>query len=192
MYIKRHIDKELIAWKKAQKHKPLLLRGARQVGKSSSVRELGKTFKNFVEINFEKKEFDLVKDVFIRHSSPNLICNELSAMLGQKIVAGETLLFLDEVQSCIPAIEALRYFYEEMPDLHVIAAGSLLEFALEQVPTFGVGRVRSLFMYPLSFDEFIRAMNFNTLADAVLQAKDKMDFPISLHQKCIEHLKIFL
>jgi predicted AAA+ superfamily ATPase len=81
-------------------------------------------------------------------------------MFGVLIVPGKTLLFLDEIQMCIPAISSLRFFYEEMPELHVIAAGSLLEFALEELPSLGVGRIRSLFMYPLSFDEYLRAMGY--------------------------------
>jgi uncharacterized protein len=144
MYIKRHIDVELLDWKNAPGHKPVLLRGARQVGKSSTVREFGKSFDSFVEINFDHRDFQFAKSVFEKHSSPRIICDELSAILGVKISEGKTLLFLDEVQSCIPAISTLRYFYEEMPDLHVVAAGSLLEFALQQIPSFGVGRIRSI------------------------------------------------
>jgi predicted AAA+ superfamily ATPase len=192
MYIKRHIDNELHAWKNAISRKPLLLRGARQVGKSSSVRELGKFFETFVEINFEHKDFLPVKGIFERHSSPQLICDELSAILGVKITPGRTLLFLDEIQSCASAISALRYFYEEMPHLHVIAAGSLLEFALQQLPSFGVGRIRSLFMYPLSFDEFLRATNFDGLADKVQQATPNEEFPEALHKKCVELFSRFL
>jgi predicted AAA+ superfamily ATPase len=192
MYIKRHIDNELLAWRNSTNRKPLLLRGARQVGKSSSVRELAKNFENFVEINLEHRDFQAAKEIFARHSSPRLICDELSAVFGVRIVQGQTLLFLDEIQNCIPAISALRYFYEEMPDLHVIAAGSLLEFALQQVPSFGVGRIRSLFMYPLSFDEFLRALKMEVLADKVLEATPEMAFSETLHKKCIEYFNRFL
>jgi predicted AAA+ superfamily ATPase len=118
MYIKRLTDSKLSNWKNAEKHKPLLLRGARQIGKSSSVREFGKTFDNFVEINFEKKEHQSTKRVFEQFSSPKSIIEELEAIYGQKIIAGKTLLFFDEIQACIPAISALRFFYEEMPELH--------------------------------------------------------------------------
>jgi predicted AAA+ superfamily ATPase len=192
MYIKRHIDSDLLTWKTSINRKPLLLRGARQVGKSSSVRELATNFENFVEINFEHRDFQWAKDIFTRHSSPRLICDELSAVLGVHIVPGQTLLFLDEIQSCIPVISSLRYFYEEMPELHVIAAGSLLEFALQQVPSFGVGRIRSLFMYPLSFDEFLRALKMEMLADKVLDATPENGFSEPLHQKCIEYFSRFL
>ncbi|MDR2684656.1 MAG: ATP-binding protein [Prevotellaceae bacterium] len=192
MYIKRHIDNDLLSWKNTPDRKPLLLRGARQVGKSFSVRELGKSFDNFVEINFEHKNFQAAKEIFLKHSSPKLICNELSAVFGVKISAGQTLLFLDEIQNCIPAISSLRYFYEEMPELHVAAAGSLLEFALQQIPSFGVGRIRSLFMYPLSFDEFLRAMNFDLLADKMQNATPETEFSEAMHKKCVEHLRYFL
>jgi predicted AAA+ superfamily ATPase len=101
MYIKRHIDGYLQDWKNSGNLKPLLLRGARQVGKSSSVRELGKTFDGFLEINFEKKEHQDAKKIFERHSSPKLIIDELYAMFGAPIVPNKTLLFLDEVQNCI-------------------------------------------------------------------------------------------
>ena len=123
MYIKRHIDKHLLDWKRSKSLKPLLLRGARQVGKSSSVKELGKTFDYFLEINFEKKEHQDAKKIFEQHSSPKLIIDELYAMFGTPIVSGKTLLFIDEIQNCLPAISSLRFFYEEMPDLHVVAAG---------------------------------------------------------------------
>ncbi|GHT14516.1 ATPase [Bacteroidia bacterium] len=192
MYLKRHIDSQLLAWRKSTNRKPILLRGARQVGKSSSVHELSKSFENFVEINFEHKDFQAAEEIFARHSSPQLICDELSAVFGVRIVQGQTLLFLDEIQNCIPAISALRYFYEEMPDLHVIAAGSLLEFALQQIPSFGVGRIRSLFMYPLSFDEFLRALKMEVLADKVMEARPETGFSVTLHKKCIEYFSRFL
>jgi predicted AAA+ superfamily ATPase len=192
MYIERRIDNDLATWKNAKNRKPLLLRGARQVGKSSSVREFGKNFENFVEINFEHKDFFAAKEIFASHSSPKLICDELSAIFGVKIVASKTLLFLDEIQSCAPAISALRYFYEEMPELHVVAAGSLLEFALQKLPSFGVGRIRSLWLYPLSFDEFLRANGFGVLADKVKNATPETKFSEGMHKKCIEHLKHFL
>ncbi|MDR0812033.1 MAG: ATP-binding protein, partial [Paludibacter sp.] len=97
-------------------------------------------------------------------------------------------MFLDEIQSCPDAISSLRYFYEEMPDLHVIAAGSLLEFALENISSFGVGRIRSMFMFPLSYDEYLRAMNHNTLADALQKAAPDKPLSESLHKTCLTHL----
>ena len=192
MYIKRHIDKHLLEWKNSKNLKPLLLRGARQVGKSSSVRELGKKFDHFLEINFEKKEHQDAKKIFEQHSSPKLIIDELYAMFGTPIVPGKTLLFFDEIQNCVPAISSLRFFYEEMHDLHVIAAGSLLEFALEELPSLGVGRIRSLFMYPMSFNEYLDAMNLNSLADKISISSVKNPISEPLHKQCINHLVHFI
>ena len=192
MYIKRLIDNELLIWKSAKKHKPLLLRGARQIGKSSSVREFGKTFDNFVEINFEKKEHLQTKKVFEQFSSPKSVIEELEAIYGQKIVAGKTLLFLDEIQSCIPAISALRFFYEEMPELHVIAAGSLLEFALQELPSFGVGRITSIFMYPLCFTEYLQALGKDAMMDKISTATPQKPLSDALHAKILNHLVRFI
>jgi len=133
-YFNRKIDHALQQWSNEKRRKPLMLRGARQVGKTSAIRNLGKQFNCFVEINFENKDHSAAKTVFSRHSDPQIICSELAALFGKPIVPGETLLFLDEIQSCTDAIASLRYFYEQMPALHVIAAGSLLEFALEEIP----------------------------------------------------------
>ena len=181
-YLQRKIDGELLRWKNTEHRKVILLRGARQVGKSSAVRELGKTFERFVEINFEKQP--QLKDIFTPDCVVERIVKELSFDLKTPIVPGKTLLFIDEIQDCIPAISALRYFYEDMPELHVIAAGSLFEFALEKLPSFGVGRIRSLFMYPFSFDEFIRAMGYTMLADELKNCSPEKPVFDSLHNKC--------
>jgi predicted AAA+ superfamily ATPase len=192
MYIKRLIDSELLFWKNTKKHKPLLVRGARQIGKSSSVREFGKTFDNFVEINFEKKEHQQTQKIFEQFSSPKSIIEELEAIYGQKIVAGKTLLFLDEIQSCISAISALRFFYEEMPELHVVAAGSLLEFALQELPSFGVGRVTSIFMYPLCFAEYLQALGFDTMENKISTAMPEKPLSNALHASVSNHLVRFI
>lgn len=112
-YLNRHIDNQLIAWKNNKRRKPLLLRGARQVGKSSAVRQLAKQFENYVEVNFD--ENDLANEIFENEKSSVEICKQLSSLFGTEIKAGTTLLFLDEIQSCLPAIESLRYFYEKIP-----------------------------------------------------------------------------
>ena len=143
-YIDRIIDKYLEEWKDSSAHKPLLLRGARQVGKSSAVRHLGRLFENFAEVNFERLKS--VHSFFEGDIDVRLITAKLSKFLNVDIVPGKTLLFFDEIQECPQAIMALRFFWEELPELHVVAAGSLLEFTLEELPTFGVGRIRSLFM----------------------------------------------
>jgi len=192
MYFNRFIDRYLLDWKKSAARKPLLLRGARQVGKSSSVRHLAEMFEIFLEINFEKKENFSVKQVFERHSNPKQICDELSIMYNKRIEAGKTLLFLDEIQACPDAISALRFFYEEYPQLHVIAAGSLLEFALAELPSFGVGRIETLFMFPLSFPEFMNAIGADMLNETIQKANPNKPLPDYIHNKAIEHFKKFL
>jgi len=190
MYLKRRIDIELKYWKNDSFRKPLLLRGARQVGKTEAVREFGKQFDNFVEINFEidKK----VHSIFESSLNPYEICENLSLLYNISIVEGETLLFFDEIQSSLPAIQSLRFFYEKMPNLHVIAAGSLLEFALNEIPTFGVGRIRSIFMYPMSFNEFLLALGEEKLLKKRQSSNSRNILPQILHEKLLELLKKFI
>jgi len=190
MYINRNIDKELIDWKLSMNRKPLMIRGARQVGKSSTVRNLSKEFKYFIEINFdEQPQFS---DLFAKNNSVIELCEQLLVLTNTPIVPGETLLFLDEIQSCIPAIGMLRYFYEKMPELHVICAGSLLEFALAELPSFGVGRVRSMFMYPLSFSEFLGALGETHLLSMLNKATVLKPLNELVHQRLIRFYKKFL
>ena len=191
-YLKRKIDADLLEWKNTDIRKPLILRGARQVGKSSAIRELGKKFDNFLEINFENKDNAVAKRVFERHSNPQLICDELSAIYEIPIVAEQTLLFLDEVQSCPDAISSLRFFYEQMPELHVVAAGSLLEFALQKIPSFAVGRVRSLYMYPFSFEEFLQAIERPVLLEKLNMATSQNPLSEEIHSKLKELFLRFL
>lgn len=190
MYLSRTIDEELLNWKLAEKRKPLILRGARQVGKTSSVKNLAQHFTYFVEINFDESPFFFV--IFEKNLSVFEVCEQLSVLANTPIVAGKTLLFLDEIQACIPAISMLRYFYEKMPELHVIAAGSLLEFALADIPSFGVGRVRSLYMYPLSFREFLLAQGEHLLLEQLNMATVSKPLSEPVHQKLINQHKKFL
>jgi len=189
-YIKRNVDSQLLAWKDEDGHKPLLLRGARQVGKSRTVRKLAESFNNFVEVNFER-DLDAHR-LFSGNLHVRKISDELSALFGKPIVPGKTLLFLDEIQSCERAIMSLRYFYEDYPELHVVAAGSLLEFALEKLSSFGVGRIRSVFMYPLSYGEFLTACGEGLLWDMVRGASPENPLAEPLHRKCLDYLKRFL
>ena len=183
MYYPRLIDNYLKEWALRPDRKPLLLRGARQVGKSTAVRQLGKQFENFVEINLEKQPS------FIQFFQDDLdvkrIVPQLSAMVGKPIVAGQTLLFIDEIQASAEAIMSLRFFKEDMPDLHVIAAGSLLEFALETLPTFGVGRIHSMFVYPMTFDEFLTACGEQLLLEACNNATAKTPLALPLYERLV-------
>jgi uncharacterized protein len=189
-HIEREIDKVLIEWKNKSDRKLLLLRGARQVGKSTAVQELSKYFENYVEINFESQLE--VHQFFKGNLNPDSICENLSLYFNTPIIPGKTLLFFDEIQSCLPAISSLRFFYEKLPTLHLISAGSLLEFALEQLPSFGVGRVRSVFMYPLSFDEFLGSLGEQKLVELKRKSNSKNPLPLPFHHKLIDYFKKFL
>jgi uncharacterized protein len=190
MYIERKIDIELLDWKDASSKKPLLIRGARQVGKSTAIKNLSKHFDYFIEINFDEQQ--LYQNLFANTSDVHDLLEQLAIITQTEIIEGRTLVFLDEIQACLPAISMLRYFYERKPNLHVIAAGSLLEFALAELPSFGVGRVRSLFMYPFSFIEFLGALNEKPLIRMIEQSNsDKPINPI-FHEKLKIYLKKFL
>ncbi|MBQ9473385.1 MAG: ATP-binding protein [Bacteroidales bacterium] len=188
-YYRRLVDSELIEWKNSRGRKPLLIRGARQVGKSTAVRELGKTFKYFVEVNLEKQP-DLLS-LFSKNINVKSTCEKLSGTLSVPIVPGETLLFIDEIQVSKEAMMALRYFKEDYPELHVIAAGSLLEFAMEELPSFGVGRIRSLYMYPFSFDEFLMAQGLDLMVEYKKNSTGNERLTTLAHNELVEQLRSF-
>lgn len=183
--MKRLADHHLLQWKISPHRKPLMLRGARQVGKTFAVRQLGSIFSSFIEINFEfRPDF---KGIFKQDLDPNRIIRELSLLLQKPIVPGQTLLFFDEIQECPEAITALRYFYEMMPTLHVISAGSLLDFTLQKIGV-PVGRVSSLYMYPLSFVEFLCATGKPMMIEALIKHDEKMPLNESIHYKLLENV----
>ena len=190
MYYERIIDRYLSEWATRPIHKPILLRGARQVGKSTAVRHLGESFKYYVEINLEKQSNYI--DLFKKDLDVTRIVPQMAAMCGTPIVPNETLLFIDEIQESQEAIMALRYFKEDMPNLHVIAAGSLLEFVLDEIPSFGVGRIHSMYMFPMTFDEFLLANGEQLLLDARGQANIDAPLPTPLHEKLIGLMRTFM
>ena len=188
-YYRRHIDEQLRLWKDAPRRKPLLIRGARQVGKSTAVRELAKLFRYFVEINLEKQP-DLLQ-LFPKNIDVKKTCDKLSGTVGIPIIPNETLLFIDEIQVSQEAIMSLRYFKEDYPELHVVAAGSLLEFTLEELPSFGVGRIRSLYMYPFSFDEFLMAQGLDLTIEYKKKANSKEPLTEKAHKDLVDQLRTF-
>jgi predicted AAA+ superfamily ATPase len=189
--ISRTAYKSLLTWKDKPSRKALLIRGARQVGKTYLVRKLGKEFKQYIEINFV--EDARLRSLFTSGSlDPNKILDGIAAYLGQPIIDGEALLFIDEIQACPEAITALRFFYEKRPNLHVIATGSLLEFALEEIASFGVGRIEYLYLYPLTFREFLRAQGEDLLLGLISKATHREPLHEILHTKTLSLLKIFL
>ena len=165
--MERDIEWRLSAWKDKKRRKPLILRGARQVGKTYSLKKFGSAqFANLVYIDLERHpEWH---GIFSGDLSPAKICLELEIVSGHKIIPGKTLLFLDEIQSCPPAIMALRYFYEEMPELHVATAGSLVEFVLKDL-SFPVGRIQFLHLGPLSFQEYLLAAGHKQAAELLME-----------------------
>lgn len=186
----RSLIQSLREWKNSPARQPLLLRGARQTGKTYLVEQFGTTdFTHQLKINFEKeKQFT---ECF-KTLDPKQIIQELELTANETIQAGTTLLFLDEIQECPNAIKALRYFFEEMPELHVIGAGSLLEFALSAENfSMPVGRVSFLYLYPMSFNEMLYALDKHKLLDYLnnLSIKDKI--PQSVHQQLLKHLRLY-
>jgi hypothetical protein len=182
--VKRLIEMDLCAWKDDSRRKPLVLRGARQVGKTWLVEQfLAPLFENFVKIDFEKRR-DL-HGIFAENLEPVRILNALE-IAGGRITPGRTLLFLDEIQACPRALAALRYFYEEMPGLHIVAAGSLLEFALGDI-SVPVGRLRYLRVGPMNFQEYLLAMGRDPMAAALLGNPDSID--ASSHGQILHELR---
>ncbi|TAF95986.1 MAG: DUF4143 domain-containing protein [Cytophagia bacterium] len=156
---------KLVEWKHKSNRKPLILNGARQVGKSWLIREFGRLhFEQVIEINFEKNlEYH---QIFKTNLDPRRILREIALLKGKNISAKIDLLFFDEIQMCPEALMALRYFYEEMPDLHLIAAGSLLDFTFRHIP-FPVGRVEFETLHPMTFAEFLMARNRKNLLELI-------------------------
>lgn len=175
-------------WKVKQSRKPIVIRGARQVGKSYLVRMFAeKEFENLIEINFEQTP-ELMS--LFASRSPRKIIGLLETKFNTKINESTTLIFLDEIQAAPEVIATLRYFYEEMPRLHVIAAGSLLEFALEE-HTFSmpVGRIEYLHMGHMFFEEFLIAAGKNKLQEYICNYQLKDEIPDAIHLELINSLK---
>lgn len=183
--MKRFIDDELRKWKEGKRRKPLILRGARQVGKTWSLKAFGASqFENLALVDLERNP--ALRRIFDGDLSARRICADLELFLGQKITPGKTLLFIDEIQAAPRAITALRYFFEEVPDLHVVAAGSLLEFALKET-SFPVGRIQFLTLHPLCFAEYLEAVGNTPAAGAILREPAALSPPV--HDMLCEELK---
>lgn len=190
MYIERPIDALLLEWKNSAVRKPLLLRGARQVGKSWAVEHLGETFDYFIEVNFEKRPEML--DVFQKIHDVHELAATLGMYYNTPVIPDRTLLFLDEIQKSADAIQSLWSFKEDYKELHVVAAGSLLEFALQELPSFGVGRIRSLFVYPFSFNEFLVAEGKADWVKAKQEANTEKPLLTPLYNDLVQHFRTFL
>ena len=163
----------LIAWKNKPTRKPLIVNGARQVGKSWLIRHFGNLhFKDkLIEINLEKSKN--LHIIFKPDYNIKRIIFELNLAFNSTIIPGKTLLFIDEIQACPEALGCLRYFYEEMPNLHIIVAGSLLDFEFRNQP-FPVGRVEIMNLYPMTFLEFLKARNKSNLVQLLTKPFDQV------------------
>lgn len=185
----RFIEEKLKNWKESANRKPLIIRGARQVGKSYTVANFGtKHFRgNLHTIDFEKRP-DWAR-VFESNLDPARILPELEILLNAKISPGKDLLFFDEIQAAPQALMSLRYFYEEMPELHIIAAGSLLEFAIKDM-SFPVGRVQMLNMTPMNYSEFLIASGKDKAA--ALLSEPPTALPEPIHDMLIGELRRYM
>ena len=154
--MKRKAIQDLVRWKASEDRKPLVLKGARQVGKTWLMKEFGGNYYDrFVYFNFDEE--DELKSVFETNKNPQRIIELLSMLSGERIVPGETLIIFDEIQECPEALNALKYFKEKANEYHVIAAGSLLGTLLAKPKSYPVGMVNLLDIYPMCFDEFLDA-----------------------------------
>ncbi len=191
--MKRTLLDFLTQWKlksPGKRRKPLVLRGARQVGKTTLVEEWGRAnFKNVISINFEKSAE--MRKIFRESEIPSILML-LEAHFKKKIDLDHDLLFLDEVQACPNALERLRYFYEDMPQLAVIATGSLLDFILRKHDfSMPVGRVEFAYLGPMTYREFLLAQGEERIVDFLDQWEEGKPFPVTIHDKCMGLLKKF-
>jgi len=181
----------LCAWKGEIKRKPLLLMGARQVGKTFVLKKFGaEEYVNTIYLNFEDNP-RLCK-LFDASLTPKIILKALTIEMNAEIIAGRTLLIFDEVQECPNALNSLKYFCEEAPEQHIVAAGSLLGVKLAHIKGFPVGKVQFLTLYPLSFLEFLEALNEVRLKDFIEDLKSIEPLPPNLHEKILTHFKEYL
>ncbi|MDP2887843.1 MAG: AAA family ATPase, partial [Bacteroidota bacterium] len=179
--MERKIEKQLITWKQSSGRMPLVVSGARQVGKTYTILSFGKThYRNLAYFNFENNTE--LNNIFEKDLSPERIIRELSAKSGESLLEGETLIFFDEIQACERALTSLKYFCEEAPSFHIIAAGSLLGVAFNRNKySFPVGKVDRLNLFPLDFEEFLWAFGFKTGSDLIREHFEKNE-KFSLHE----------
>ena len=188
--MRRKIYSELIKWKDSKDRKPLLLQGARQVGKTYIINLFGeKEYNQFTYLNFEQDK--TLKSFFERQLDPLLILENIGLYLGKKINTTNSLIFFDEIQEAPNAITALKYFYEQHPEIHIISAGSLLGVSVGKNHSFPVGKVSFLNMYPLSFTEFLEAAGETALSELIENGSIRK-LPEAIHGKLNELFKRYL
>ena len=185
--MKRLIYTELLEWKNGTNHKPLILDGVRQCGKTYLLKELGsEEFESCVYCNFE--ETRELKDLFDGNMEPSKIIRDIELLKNTKITPGKTLLILDEIQDCDSAITSLKYFYEHMPELHVACAGSLLGI-LKSETSFPVGKVDTKHLYPMNFYEYLMAEGETSMAEFILSDPDPEDVSKPIHEALLRLIR---
>lgn len=192
--MERKLESQLRKWKEKESGRmPLLVNGARQVGKTYILRKFGEEqFGNTIYVNLETNQ--AAASYFDGNLSPERILRYLEVFAGEPIVPGRTLIFLDEVQACERALTSLKYFCEEAPEYHVVAAGSLLGVAIHREKySFPVGKVESLTLYPLDFEEYLWARGRRRLGEEIRSAYRTMEaLPDALHQEAVELYREYL
>ncbi len=188
--MKRNAIQDLINWKSSDNRKPLVLKGARQVGKTWLMKEFGQNcYDSFVYFNFDEEEE--LKSIFETNKNPHRIIDLLSMIAGEKILPEETLIIFDEIQECPEALNTLKYFKEKANDYHVIAAGSLLGTLLSKPKSYPVGMVNLLDVYPLTFDEFLCAVD-PTLYDYYINIQKNQQIEDIFHNRLLEAYNYYL
>ena len=193
MEMEREIVNKLINWKNQRNRKPLIIHGARQVGKTYIVKEFGKNYyENTIYVNFETNT-ELLKDIN-ENIDPEKIINKLELYYGEKIQEEKTLIFFDEIQSNERALTSLKYFYEKCPNIHIIAAGSLLGVAINREKySFPVGKVQIINMYPLSFKEFLVVIGRKDLINEITNCyENSKRIDNDIHELCLELYRTYL
>lgn len=184
--MKRKIYTQLISWKNQERHKPLILNGVRQCGKTYILKEFGrKEFENLAYISCDRNEN--LHAIYSGDFDTSRIIRGLSALTGVDIIPGKTLIFLDEVQAFPQALEALKYFCEDAPEYHIVVAGSLLGVALHAGVSFPVGKVQTMRLFPMDFEEFLMAMG----EDQLLKLMHSEDYELmnAFHEKLKDYLR---
>lgn len=186
--MKRSIQTSLVAWVKKKNRKPLVLIGPRQVGKTWLMKQLGhEHFEQVIYLNFEREKS--MTTIFEDDYDPQRIVSALEVFSGKKAIMGQTLIILDEIQEALGGLTALKYFQEELPELHLVAAGSLLGVGTKTTTSFPVGKVELMHIHPMSFVEFLQAVGEDKLGQLI--ATKKLDIITVFHDRLVALLKTY-
>ncbi len=189
--MERSLYQNLLQWKQQPERKPLLLQGTRQVGKTFLLKAFGNNeYKDCAYFNFE--ETPKLSSLFESTLNTDVLIESLSAFWGRKIKPGATLIFMDEIQAFPRALTSLKYFHEQAPQYHVAAAGSLLGVSVGKTSSFPVGKVSFMTLYPMSFFEYLTALNEHLLVKLILKAEKWQPLPDLIHEKLLRLFKFYL